>query len=56
MAFNLTRAAATIAGALLAKATIATIRRKIINVPTRVASSARKLTLHLPATWPWETA
>lgn len=56
MAFNLTRAAATIAGDRLAKATTATIRRKIINVPARVASSARTLTLHLPAAWPWETA
>ena len=56
MAFNLTRAAATITGPELAKATTATIRRKLINVPTRVASSARRLTLHLPTAWPWETA
>ncbi len=56
MAFNLTRAAATITGTALAKATTATIRRKLIAVPARVASSARKITLHLPAGWPWETA
>jgi Transposase DDE domain group 1 len=55
MAFNLTRAAATTAGTSLAKATTATIRRKLINVPARIASSARRLTLHLPTTWPWET-
>jgi hypothetical protein len=54
--FNLTRAAATITGPRLAKATTATIRRKLIAVPARVASSARKMTLHLPAAWPWETA
>jgi len=56
MAFNLTRAAATITGPALAKANTATIRRKLIAVPARVASSARRLTLHLPAAWPWETA
>lgn len=56
LAFNLTRAAATITGPALAKATTATIRRKLIAVPARVASSARRVTLHLPAGWPWETA
>lgn len=56
MAFNLTRAAATITGPTLAKATTATIRRKLIAVPARVASSARRVTMHLPAHWPWETA
>ena len=34
----------------------ATIRRTLITVPARVASSARRLTLHLPRDWPWETA
>ncbi len=56
MAFNLTRAAATITGSSLAKATTATIRRTLITVPARIASSARRLTLHLPTAWPWETA
>jgi hypothetical protein len=56
IAFNLTRAAATIAGPDLAKATTATIRRKLITVPARVASSARRIVLHLPQAWPWETA
>ncbi|MDQ3628124.1 MAG: IS1380 family transposase [Actinomycetota bacterium] len=56
MAFNLTRAAATITGPGLTKATTATIRRKLITVPARVASSARRVTLHLPTAWPWETA
>jgi hypothetical protein len=40
----------------LARATTATIRRKLITVPTRVATSARRITLHLPKAWPWETA
>jgi hypothetical protein len=52
MAFNLTRAAATITGSSLAKATTATIRRTLITVPARIASSARRLTLHLPTAWP----
>lgn len=56
MAFNLTRAAATLAGPTLAKATTATIRRKLIAVPARLASSARRLTLHLPTAWPWQQA
>lgn len=56
MAFNLTRAAATTSGPELAKATTATIRRKLITVPARIASSARRLTLHLPTGWPWQTA
>jgi hypothetical protein len=56
MAFNLTRAAGTIASPTLARATTATIRRKLIAVPARLASSARRVTLHLPAHWPWETA
>ncbi len=59
IAFNLTRAAATLASGAtpqtskLAKATTATVRRKLIHVPARVASSARRITLHLPKSWPW---
>lgn len=56
IAFNLTRAAATLAGAELTKTTTGTIRRKLISVPARVATSARRVTLHLPTDWPWETA
>ncbi len=56
IAFNLTRTAATITGTDLARATTATIRAKLITVPARVASSARRVTLHLPTAWPWETA
>ena len=56
IAFNLTRAAGTLAAPELARATTATLRRKLINVPARVATSARRITLHLPKSWPWETA
>lgn len=56
IAFNLTRAAASLTDPQLMKATTATIRRKLIIVPARVATSARRITLHLPQAWPWETA
>jgi hypothetical protein len=56
IAFNLTRAAATLTGPALAKSRTATIRRTLITVPARIASSARRLTLHLPRDWPWENA
>ena len=56
IAFNLTRAAGTVAAPDLARATTATLRRKLITVPTRVATSARRITLHLPHAWPWEIA
>jgi len=54
IAFNLTRAAGTLASAFHAKATTATIRSQLINVPARLARSARQLSLHLPSAWPWE--
>ncbi len=56
IAFNLTRAAGSLAAADLAKATTATVRRKLVAVACRVATSARRVTLHLPRDWPWETA
>jgi hypothetical protein len=56
IAFNLTRAAASLTEPDLVKATTATIRRKLITVPTRIATSARRITLHLPQPWPWEAA
>jgi len=56
MAFNLTRSAGTLASMFHAKATTGTIRAQLINVPGRLASSARQLILHLPIGWPWETA
>jgi hypothetical protein len=56
MAFNLTRAAGALASMFHAKATTATIRTQLILVPGRIASSARRQTLHLPRDWPWEQA
>lgn len=55
IAFNLTRAAGTITGTL-ASAMTATIRRKLVHIPARIATSARRIRLHLPEAWPWETA
>ena len=51
IAFNIARAAAVAAD--LAKARWATLRCKIIKVPGRIASTARRLDLHLPIRWPW---
>jgi len=56
IAFNLSRAAGTLAAPDLARATTATLRRKLITVPARIATSARRITLHLPTAWPWEAA
>jgi hypothetical protein len=56
MAFNLTRAAGTLTGPTLARATTGTLRDKLVHVPARVARSARRVTLHLPTGWPWRTA
>jgi hypothetical protein len=56
IAHNLTRATGTLADTFHARATTATIRAHLINVPARIARGARRLTLHLPARWPWENA
>jgi len=56
IAFNLTRAAGALASAFHARATTGTIRVQLIAVPGRLTRSARRLTLHLPASWPWQRA
>jgi len=58
IAFNLTRTAAALAdsGGRLRNATTATIRRTLIDVPARLARSARRVRLHLPDAWPWQQA
>ena len=53
MTHNLLRAAGTLAGPRLAAARGATLRRKIVNVPARIARPQRRRILHLPAHWPW---
>jgi hypothetical protein len=54
MTHNLTRAAGCLTGGWHAKARAATIRRHLINVPARIAHRARRITVHLPAHWPWQ--
>ncbi len=56
MAYNLTCPAGILAEGGFVKARTATIRRKLIHVPARIASSARKIRLHLPQSWPWQDA
>jgi hypothetical protein len=56
IAFNLTRAAGALASLTHARATTATVRTQLINVAARIATSARRTTLHLPAHWPWAAA
>jgi len=56
IAHNLTRAIGALAGSFHARAHTATIRTHLINVPARLARSARRLTLHLPTPWPWQPA
>jgi len=56
IAFNLTRTCGSLAAPDLAKATTATVRRKLVQLPCRVATSARRLTMHLPRDWPWQRA
>src|SRR5689334_212978 len=56
MAVNLSRALGALASTVHAKATLATVRTQLIAVPARVATSARRSTLHLPLAWPWTTA
>ena len=56
IAFNLTRAAGTLASRHHARARTATIRTQLITVPATIATTARRLHLHLPQRWPWQNA
>ena len=53
IAYNLAHAAARTAGMTTAR--MQTLLRKIIQVPARLAKHARKLIIHLPQAWPWQT-
>jgi len=55
IAFNLSRATGTLTGTELGKARSGTIRRKLDSIPAHLSTSARKIVLHLPSNWPWET-
>jgi hypothetical protein len=54
IAHNLTHTAGVLASAFHARATTATIRAHLIGIPARIASSARRITPHMPTNWPWE--
>ncbi|MGW1711553.1 transposase, partial [Streptomyces sp. NPDC002206] len=56
MTYNLLRATGSLTSAFHAKATTATIRTHLVQVPARIARSARRITLHLPHNWPWQHA
>lgn len=53
IAFNLARA--TGVAASMHHARWASLRKKIIDVPARIATTARRRDLHMPADWPWAT-
>ncbi len=52
-AFNLARATAVAAS--MRRSRWASVRTKIINIPARIATTSRRLDLHMPADWPWAT-
>lgn len=52
---NLLRAAGALTNREHAVARGATLRRRIVNVPARLARPQRKPMLHLPRHWPWAT-
>jgi hypothetical protein len=56
IAHNLLRATGVIAGMRHAVARGATLRRKIVNIPARLARPQRRPVLHLPSHWPWADA
>ncbi|WP_190814282.1 IS1380 family transposase [Saccharopolyspora pogona] len=53
---NLMRAAGSLASQFHAKARTTTLRRHLITIPARIARSARRIVLHLPADWHWKQA
>jgi Transposase DDE domain group 1 len=54
IAFNLTRAAAVLAGGGHTRSRTATVRAQLIHTPARLAHSGHQQLLHLPRDWPWE--
>jgi Transposase DDE domain group 1 len=53
IAHNLLRAAGVLAGDRHARARGSTLRRRIVNIPARLARPQRRPVLHLPTHWPW---
>jgi hypothetical protein len=56
IAHNLLRAAGVLAGGAHAVARGATLRRRIVTSPARLARPQRRPILHLPTHWPWTQA
>jgi hypothetical protein len=53
---NLLRAAGVLAGERHSRARGSTLRRRIVNIPARLARPQRRPVLHLPSRWPWSTS
>jgi Transposase DDE domain group 1 len=56
IAHNLLRAVGVLAGGGHAVARGATLRRRIVTLPARLARPQRRPILHLPSHWPWASA
>jgi Transposase DDE domain group 1 len=54
LSYNLLRGLGVLASAWHGAARTSTLRDQLINLPARIASSARRLTLHLPVSWRWQ--
>jgi hypothetical protein len=55
-AHNLLRWTAALGGLATGPVVAKTLRRRYLTLPGRITRSARRLTLHLPAGWPWRDA
>lgn len=56
ISYNLLRATGALTSAFHARATTATLRAHLVQVPARIARSARRITVHLPHNWRWHSA
>jgi len=54
IAFNLARATAVAAN--MPTARWSSVRKRVIDIPGRIASTSRRTDLHLPVHWPWARA
>ncbi|MDJ0315477.1 transposase [Arthrobacter sp. H35-D1] len=55
MAYNVARTAGILAQCTFQKPRMNAIRTTLVNVPARIVSSARRIKLLLPESWPWQT-
>ncbi len=56
IAFNIMRAGGAAASVRHRRARWVTLRTHLVAVPARIATSARRMVLHLPTHWPWRDA